>query len=378
MGSRIRINQVKGKGIDMQKELEYYKKNAHEVFNRFDMFYGAVDKGETGNFVFRALLDSDIELYRNIKLNSYDFTDKAEIDRYVDDVIFYTEKAYEARREVLDDTLPVISPILGIGDYSAFVAGDIVFSEDTSWSQPVLENLEDWRNLEEVGTSVWYARFMNICEKLMKKVQHNGIPFMRGFFSPLDLAQALRGDALYTDFYDNPDEVHRLLDFCADATIKFAEDIMAMAEEYLVATPYGTYFMKNSINMSEDIACMISPEMYREFEAPYTQKVINHFGNGFLHCHSRALYLVPELCRLKNVKNIWIATDPNQPKPIEVLEELIEKSNNVCLSIDCDTIESVVRNIDIAKSGNVAFCIPAGSVEEANRFTDIIRKHSKI
>jgi len=361
----------------MFKELTYYKPYFKEVVERFDKFYGAVDKGDTGNFVYRALLDTDIGLYKSINLKKYNFDNYTDIDEYVEDLIKETEKVYEARKNVLDDTLPNVSPILGIGDYSAFVDGEIVFTEDTSWSIPVLKRLEDWQDLPQLGTAKWYKKFMVISEKLMEKVKNSGIPYMRGFFSPLDLAHALRGEAIYTDFFDNPNEVHRFLNYCAEVTIKFAEDLKNRVYKYLGDTEYGTYFFQDGINMSEDIACMISPQLYREFGAPYTQKVIDHFGNGFLHCHSRALYIVPELCRLRNVKNIWIATDPNQTHPITVLKDLIAKSNNVCLSIDCESFEMVEKNIDIAKDGNVAFCTPVKSVEEANRNTDFIRKHSK-
>jgi Uroporphyrinogen-III decarboxylase len=358
----------------MFKGFEYYKPDFVEVIRRFDEFYGAVSEGRTGNFIYRALLDSDIAIYNNLKLNTYDFENG--IDRYIKDVSRETENVYAVRRDVKDDTLPAISPILGIGDYSAFVDGEIVFGEDTSWSQPVLKRLEDWRNLQEVGNAKWYCKFMHISQKLMEQVKGTDIPFMRGFFSPLDLAHALRGVDIYTDFFDNSDEVHRFLDFCADATIKFAEELRSKVYDKLGESQYATWLFKDCINMSEDIACMISPEIYREFEAPYTQKVIDHFGDGYLHCHSRALYIVPELCRLRNVKNIWIASDPNQTEPVSVLKELIGKANNVCLSIDCDLFEKVEKNIDIAKEGNIAFCTPVKSIDDANRNTDFIRKHS--
>mgnify|MGYP005851275765 CR=1 FL=1 len=361
----------------MFKELSYYKPCFKEVVERFENFYSAVDKGSTGNFIYRALLDSDMALYRNIKLNKYNFDNDMDIDRYTEDLIKETEKVYEARKDVSDDTLPNIFPVLGIGDYSAFVEGEIIFGEDTSWSQPILKRLEDWRCLQEIGNSKWYKKFMIISEKLMENVKSSGIPYMRGFFSPLDLAHALRGEAIYTDFFDDPDEVHRFLNFCAESTIKFAEDLKSRVYKYLGDTEYGTYFFQDGINMSEDIACMISPELYGEFEAPYTQKVMDHFGNGFLHCHSRALYIVPELCKLRNVKNIWIATDPNQTEPINVLKDLIAKSNNVCLSIDCKSFEMIEKNMEIAKEGNVAFCTLVESIEQANRNTDFIRKHSR-
>ncbi len=60
---------------------------------------------------------------------------------------------------------------------------------------------------------------------------------------------------------------------------------------------------------------------------PHTQKVIDHFGRGLLHCHSRALYLVPEISALDKAVNIWVATDPNETRPIDVLKTLIAQAD---------------------------------------------------
>lgn len=362
----------------MVKDYTYYKPEFDEIIRRFEGFYDAVSEGKTGNFIFRGLLDSDIAIYNNLKLDSYDFESDKGMEKYIQDLAVETEKVYDARRGLIDDILPNVALILGIGDYSAFVDGDIVFSPDTSWSQPVLENLKDWESLKDMEKPKWYGKFLDLTERALKIAQPAGIPYMRGFFSPLDLAHALRGGEIYMDFYDDPNTTHDFLDFCADKTIEFAEDIKNLVYKYLGDSKYGTWFFDGYINMSEDIACMISADLYREFGSPHTQKVIDHFGRGLLHCHSRALYIVPELCRLKNVKNIWIASDPNQPRPIDLLKELINQASNVCLSIDVDSFEDISKNIDVAKEGNIAFCIPVSSVEEGNRITDFIRSHSKI
>ena len=190
---------------------------------------------------------------------------------------------------------------------------------------------------------------------------------MRGFFSPMDLAGTLRGDKIYYDLYDSPDELHELLDYCADATIKFAEDIYALARKYLGNTRYGMWYLQGNINMSEDISCMISGEQYREFCAPHTQKVIDHFGVGYMHCHSRAMYLVKEICSLNNVANLWLPTDPNQAKPIELIDEIVQDANGTCVAIDCEKFEDIEKNIDKLRKGNFSVCLPVKDVEEASK-----------
>lgn len=360
----------------MFKALEYYKPGYAEVVQRFEKFYNAAEQKSPGNLVYRALLDSDLRIYENLKLNTYDFTTDKGLQIYVDDLVRELHIVSESRRGVKDDTLPMVMPVLGAGDYSAFVAGEIVFGEDTSWSQPVLNSVDDWKSLPKLGEAIWYRRFLDICERLLDKSASSGVPFMRGFFSPLDLAHALRGNDIYLDFFDSPGQVHGLLSYCADATIMLAEDVFQLAKKYLSDTKMGLWFLEGCINMSEDTACMISPELYRTFAAPHTQRVINHFGRGLLHCHSRALYLIPELCALHGVVNVWVATDPNQTRPIDVLDELIPQANGVGLSLDLESRDDIVRNIEVAKGGNIAFCSPVRDREEANEITALVRKHS--
>lgn len=354
----------------MFKQLNEYKSNTDAVMSKMDKMYSDAIAGNTGNLIFRVLLPSDVDIYTNLKINQYDYESEAGIKIYIDDLCNEYARSFEARKEVLDDAIPVLSPVLGIGDYSTFVGGDVHFSEDTSWSKPTLENIEDYKDLEPIGSAPWYGRFLYICEQLMKASQNSGIPFSRGFFSPLDLAGALRGDKLYFDLYDSPDELHGLLDFCADATIRLAEDLYQLAERYLGDTKYGTWYLQDKINMSEDISCMISGELYRKYAAIYSQKVIDHFGTGHMHCHSRAMYLVKEICSLNNVANLWLATDPSEPRPIDHIEEMVEQSTGTCLAIDCESFEEIEANIEHLKKGNFSICLPVKTIEEAVSVTE--------
>jgi len=360
----------------MYLNASYYKPNMQDVIKRMTKMREDALQKKNGNVLFRVLTPSDIQLYSEIDLASYNYCD--DTDKYVDDLLAAYFRSFEARKEIPDDALPVITPILGIGDYSAFVAGDIYFSKDTSWSRPSLPELSEWRNLPELGTTFWYKKFLEICEKMLKATRGTGIPFTRGFFSPLDLAEALRGTQIYYDFTDDPDELHDFLDFCADATIKFAEDIYALVRKYLSDDDNSLWYIDNSINMSEDIACMISPALYREFGAPHTQKVIDHFGKGFMHTHSRALYMVKEICSLRNVANLWLATDPNQPVPVKCLDQLIPDAQSVCLAIDCSSFEEFENTLDKALTGNVSYCLPVSSIEEGiditKRAQDLLKR----
>ncbi|HPJ75472.1 MAG TPA: uroporphyrinogen decarboxylase family protein [Clostridia bacterium] len=352
------------------KHITQLKPSIAKIASEMSKTYSDALNHINGNVTFRALPDSDIKEYLNLAAYKYNETD---LDIYVDNLLKGHFSMMEARKSVEDNYIPQLNINLGIGDYAAFVAGDVYFKKDTSWSLPIITDLKMYKDLPPIGTSKWYRKYMYILERVLSKTKDTDIPFARGFFSPLDLAEALHGSEIYTDFYDNPDKLHELLDYCADVTIKFAEDIYGLIRKYRKNPTYGTMFIDGIINMSEDIASMISPDLYDEFCAPHTQKIISHFGSGHMHSHSCAIYLVKHICDLKNVTNLWLATDPNHPRPFDMLDQLIEDANGTCLAIDCNSFEEIESNIDILKKGNFSVCLPVRTIEEAISYTEKFR-----
>lgn len=347
----------------MFRNLEEYKPNIDKTINMMNKVYkDAVDR-MGGNVTLRTLPRTDVDFYESFDLTKFNYEN--DLEEYAIKLSEKLESSFEIRKDIDDNMIPSIAPVLGIGDYSAFITGEINFMPDTSWSSPSLENIEDYKQLPPLGSAKWYKKFLDILEELLKVSKNTGIPVSRGFFSPMDLAGALRGDKIYYDFFDSPDELHGLLDYCADATIMFAEDIYALCRKYLSGTKYGMWYLEGNINMSEDISCMISGDLYKEFSAPHTQKVIDHFGVGHMHSHSRAMYLVKEICSLNNVANLWLATDPNQPRPIDNIESLVEDANGVCLAIDCESFDEIENNIDKMRKGNFSLTLPCNNIQEA-------------
>ena len=350
----------------MFKNIEYYKPNIDKTISLMTKAYEDAFRQKGGNVSMTTwFLEQPVD--ENLDLTTYDFD--TNFEKYAEDYCRLIEKTYDARKEIDDDFIPVISPNIGIGDYSAFVAGEVHFQPDTSWSKPVLAELRGYKDLPALGSAKWYGRFLELWEALLQRAEGSGIPFSRGFFSPLDLANALRGDQLYLDYYDDPESVHELLDYCATATITFAEDLYALTRKYLGNTKYGMWYLEGNIHMSEDIACMSSPKIYREFAAPHTQRVIDHFGRGYMHTHSRAMYLVKEICSLNSVGHMWLATDPGQPRPSEHVQELIEDANGALLAIDCENYSEIEENFQDLVKGNFSIGLPVSDVQEALEMT---------
>lgn len=352
------------------KEIHYYKPNLEEVIRRFQRMY---DVGGPGHVAFYAIPPAPPG-EPVPPLNQIDFENR--LEEYLDVCLRNDERVIRHSRDILDDLIPTFGPYFGIGEYSAFVKGEVLFTEDTSWAAPLLESLRDYVELELREDSYWVRMLERAFRHAVQQAASGPIPVNRGYYSPLDLAYALRGEKLFTDFKDDPGGVRLLLDFCADATIWLARRLQRIIGLHLGGSVAGAWLKPGTICLSEDTACLISPRFYAEFARPYTQKVINAFGHGQIHTHSLGIRTIPEITKLTNLLGVQISDDPNVPRPFEKLDWLLPRANGVPLTVGCtpDELRSCLK--DITRHYSIVFSIAVSDVREGREIVAWARQET--
>ncbi len=356
----------------MFKSIEYYKPGYLRVIERYKELYKA---GAYGNHLVYAMpaINPPEPLPA---LNKVDF-DKG-LEPYLDLTLRNYAAQLEAIREIPDDLLPSAGLFFGIGDYSAYIAGEVVFTEDTSWAAPVIEKWEDLDRLTLDPENLWVKRLERATRHIVARTKDSPVPIVRGYYSPLDMAHALRGEKLFTDFFDAPDQVNRLMQFATDAVIWMARRLQAIIGLTWGGNVAGAWLPPGSVCMSEDIACMVSPRTYAKFARPYTQQVIDAFGHGQIHTHSLGLKNIPEIAKLNNLMSIQISDDPNTPRAFEQLEDLLPRCNGMPLTVGC-TLEEVRRDMDKLKDlGNIIFAGFVPDVAAGKELVSLVRRNSRI
>jgi hypothetical protein len=192
------------------------------------------------------------------------------------------------------------------------------------------------------------------------------------------MANALRGNQLFYDFYDDPDKVHELLNISADAIIWLEKELRNLVKPVLGGTVSGSmWFPGGAPYMSEDATDLCSADIYRKFGRAYTQKVIDALGGAYIHHHMKGAHVHSEIAKLNNLKTLEISWDPNCPKPIENLEKIYGWNGDLPLMTRC-TVEEVYEHIEEIKLGRMVLMLNVTNLEEARDVTKFIRKHSKI
>ncbi|MBP9040212.1 MAG: hypothetical protein KBF64_00400 [Anaerolineaceae bacterium] len=352
----------------MFKEIHYYKPNLEDVIRRYRALYDAKEPGHAMIYAMPpAPVAEPVPALNKIDLNT-------QMEAYLDICLRNYALALENTVDICDDLIPTFGPNFGIGDYSAFIAGEVVFTEDTSWAAPVMKSLDDYKEFTLREDAYWVRMLERALLYLARQTASGPIPIIRGFYSPLDLAHSLRGEALFTDFTDEPQKVHQFMDFCADAIIWIASRLRRITGENFEGNIAGAWLRPGTICMSEDIACLISPRTYAEFARPYTQKVINAFGYGQIHTHSLGIRCIPEITKLERLLGVQISDDPNIPRGFDKLEWLLPRVNGIPLTVGCTPAE-LVENYDlITAQCNIQFASVVADAKEGKELVEWFRR----
>jgi hypothetical protein len=109
----------------------------------------------------------------------------------------------------------------------------------------------------------------------------------------------------------------------------------------------------------------------------HTQKLLDHFGSGYIHHHAKGRHIHSAVASLNKLKLLEISLDPNMPRPIDDLPSLFEEQNGLPLMIRCHA-KDVFEKIEDLKRGRCVIMLNIDTLEEGREVMKLIRRNSKI
>ena len=275
-----------------------------------------------------------------------------------------------------DDTLPTMKPYFGISIHSAFIGGDVKFGGNTSYHVPVIKNWDSLDSLTLKEDNLYLQLLLNAMRYLQKKSYSYGFFLsLRGGDSPMDIANALRGNDLFLDFYDDNIQVHRLMDFCVKAakwTWKHQVEITGILEGGRI-TGQAVWLPGNAIgHLSEDASSMCSVDIYEEFGQPYTQRLLNDYDTAIMHVHTKGRHQLPSISKLEGIKFIQLEYDPGEPSPIEVYKVNFDILKDKIV-IPIMTTEEIAENMDFLSNHKQIIQVYAKSLSDAEKAVNLVK-----
>jgi hypothetical protein len=350
-----------------------------ERIQRYKAFYA--DK-EPGNILVQISPYTFNIDYSHLDLNNkplYMWDIESEAESIIDNQIRKVRYFNEYTKDLDNDYIPIVTSGLGVGVNSSFLVGNEVrFGIDTSWTQPAVFEWDDLDKLSFDKDNYWVRILKRMAKHSVNMCDGEYAVITFSHFAPSDMANALRGNQLFYDFYDYQEQVHKLMDISADAVIALERELKTIVPDVMGGSVAAYAWMPgHALYMSEDAADLCAPEIYRKYCRSYTQKVIDAIGGAHIHHHGKGMHVHSEIAKLRNLHFVEISWDPNCPRPIDNLEKLIDMNPELPIMTRC-TVEDVYEKIDVIKKGRVMLMLIVENLDEAREAVAFIRKHSRV
>lgn len=187
------------------------------------------------------------------------------------------------------DAVPSVRANVGCGALCTLLGGlkQTFFADKMPW---LIEHLSTDQLMEltkeDISESPEFRRGLDEMRYMKEMLSGTGIClFPMDLQGPIDMAHLLMGNEFFYALYDDPDAVHHALELSLAAEIYGMEKCFEIIEPVDYVCHYnGLALPKDTpLKISEDTSTLLSKMHLHEFMVPYTEKLMEHFGGGYIH-----------------------------------------------------------------------------------------------
>lgn len=318
---------------------------------------------------------ASLKLPASAPLNAYSFP--RDMASYLDQIAYRDYLFARFHETIEDDFIPSTAPWYGIADHTAFLGGQVDFTEVTSFQHPICENLEDFRTLRLDKEAMWLHLVVGGIAYMCNKWEEYVPVRMRGASGPSDIANAIRGNDLFYDIYDDPDTLKEMMMFCAKAT-NFTLDLQREQATTInggCINGFGLWTPgKCAGHISEDFSTMISEELYKEHFLPALEDCVKDCDTAMLHVHSLGEHMIPTFARIDKIGIMEISSDPSCPRAVEVYRKYHDELKDKVVVV-APTYEELITMRDLLESSKTVIWYFAQDEEDAKRALAAVEKY---
>jgi hypothetical protein len=311
-------------------------------------------------------------------LYSYDLD--VQLNQYLACTLAQARPGWAAKAGLDDDSIPSIVPRFGVAEHSAWLGMDVRLQQETCLPIPLLDSPDDLEKLQPKEGSRWYGYMRRGYDYLRSRKDGTFLLAVRGTMSPMDLANAVRGDALFEDFLLRPEFVHCLMRRMTEALRWYYPRLRSWADEvedgWLTAF-YGGWMGPGFIgHLSNDAAMLCSPAIYDEFGYPYERQMLAGYPHVLYHVHNERMHYVPVLSRLPGLSLIEVTQDPRTPPELQDLDRILAATGSANLMLHAAS-DHVRLRIEDLKQRNIFLDVGCKDREDAEDIVAFVRRHSR-
>jgi hypothetical protein len=348
-------------------------KSADAVVRRSRAFYRAA---EPGHFLIHTTVPAetpDIPPLRNFDLDN-------QLAEWLDSKLAAARAGWRAKAGLDDDAIPSICPRFGIAEHSAWLGMEAVLQTDTCLPVPSLKSAQDLEGHRLSRQTKWFRYMKKGYDYLRSKKDGTFVLSVRGTMTPMDLANAWRGNELFLDIMLRPDFVHRMMRFLVEAVTWYYRQLSSWADYVKGGHVFalgGAWMEKNVIgHLSNDAAMLCSPQVYEEFGFPYEVELAKEFVGVFYHVHNEKVHFVPQVAQLPGLRLLEVTNDPKTPGALDDLDRIFAATSSANLMLR-GTADEVRASIDRLTERNVFLQVSCRDRTEAQDIIAFVRDRSR-
>lgn len=277
--------------------------------------------------------------------------------------------------QIGDDFISMWYPYFGIAIHHAFFGGKVEFHNDTSFACPVIEEACEFEDLKYNLDNIWVKRLK---EALLYCREHGEgilLASVRGGNGPLDMANGVMGDNLFTEMIEDEENMHRVMKICMDSCDAMYTLQQECASQVLGGTiaAQGNLWMPRPMfgHISTDAGQMVGPKFYEMFDKPYIEQLAEKYEGFLLHTHMMGWQMYDCFAKTKGIKFIRPVNDPNSPDMITKIDELLELSEEKVLMLTVGKSE-LAEIVPKLKNRRCVLELQAENPEEAKEQLDLV------
>ncbi len=202
------------------------------------------------------------------------------------------------------DAVPSVRANVGVGALCTLLGGlkQTFFEDKMPWLLGHLDEDElQEMTVESIEESDEFKMGLEQMRYMKEMLQGTGIGiYPMDLQGPIDMAHLFMGDEFFYALYDDPDLVHHVLELSVACEIYGMEKCFEIIQPKDYVCHYNGLVLPavTPLKVSEDTSTLLNREHIHEFMKPYTEKLLRHFGGGYIHyCgdNKHLLELVPHI-----------------------------------------------------------------------------------
>jgi hypothetical protein len=241
------------------------------------------------------------------------------------------------------ETFPVYMPNLGPNFYAAVHGAELVFGENTSWCEPVINSVDDLKKIRFSKEHPYYKQMRKLTEAALQICSDQFLVGYTDLHPGMDCAAAWRGtENLCLDLILDPGLVHEMLRLSAEHLLSVYDEYNELLSAHNqpsvtwmnIPIPDGRMHIP-----SNDFSFMISTEQFDEYALPVLQEEVKTMTHNVFHVdgigvarHIDRILSVPEIQAIQWVQGM--ADDYPIMQHLEFIRYVQNKGASIIVDLD--------------------------------------------